>query len=347
MADPHFYSATGPYKLSEIAEMLGGELVDVERDRDLLLSDLAPLGRAQEGMISFFGSPKYRELFERSQASACLVPAEMDLADFKESGKAFVKVDNVERRFADLADHFYPVLFKPDGVSEGAHIHETAKLEEGVTVKPGAVVSEGAEVGAGSFIGPNCVVGPNVKLGRNCILQASVTLMFCFVGDHVMIGPGSTVGSDGYGFSNGPDGHRKIPQLGRVIIQDWVEIGANSSIDRGAGEDTVVGEGTKIDNLVHVAHNCKIGRHCLLAGCVGLSGSTVVGDFVVFGGQAATAGHLTIDSHTMLAARSGVIKDVKGGGLYGGFPLKPYKDWRKEVAAIQLLIREKLKEKKK
>jgi UDP-3-O-[3-hydroxymyristoyl] glucosamine N-acyltransferase len=230
-------------------------------------------------------------------------------------------------------------MFDAHGVSPGANVHPLARLEENVTVDPGAVIGPRAEIGAGAVIGPNAVIGPDVRIGRMSAVGAGATVSNALIGDRVIIHPGVRIGQDGFGFAMGPRGHLKVPQIGRVIIQDDVEIGANSTIDRGANRDTIIGEGTKIDNLVQIAHNVVIGRHCVVVSQVGISGSTELGDFVVVAGQAGITGHLRIGMGAQIGAQSGVMADVPPGARMGGSPAKNAREWLKGVAALDRLVK--------
>jgi UDP-3-O-[3-hydroxymyristoyl] glucosamine N-acyltransferase len=222
-------------------------------------------------------------------------------------------------------------------VSPGAHVHPQARLEDGVRIDPGAVVGPGAEIGAGTVLGPNAVIGPNVRIGRDCSIGAGATLTHALVGNRVIVHPGARIGQDGFGFAMGAGGHIKVPQVGRVIIQDDVEIGANTTIDRGASRDTVVGEGTKIDNLVQIAHNVVIGRHCVIVSGVGISGSTTLEDYVVLGGQVGVVGHLRIGMGSQIAGSSNVNRDVPPGSRWGGTPAKPVRTWFREMTTLARL----------
>jgi UDP-3-O-[3-hydroxymyristoyl] glucosamine N-acyltransferase len=228
-------------------------------------------------------------------------------------------------------------MFAATGVSPGSFIHPTARLEHGVVVDPSAVVGPGAEIGAGTVIGPHSVIGPQTRVGRDCSISANVSVMHALLGNRVVLHPGVRVGQDGFGYAMGPKGHRKVPQVGRVIIQDDVEIGANTTVDRGASRDTIIGEGTKIDNLVQIAHNVVIGRHCVIVSQVGISGSTTLEDFVVLGGQVGVIGHVTIGTGAQIAASSNVSTDVPPGVRWGGTPAKPMREWFREVTAVKLL----------
>jgi UDP-3-O-[3-hydroxymyristoyl] glucosamine N-acyltransferase len=216
-------------------------------------------------------------------------------------------------------------------------VHPTARLESGVTIDPGAVIGPRAEIGTGTVIGAGTVVGPNVHIGRDCAIAPNVSIIHALIGDRVIIHPGCRIGQDGFGYLMGAAGHLKVPQIGRVIIQDDVEIGANTTIDRGAMSDTVIGEGTKIDNLVQIAHNVLIGRHCVLASQTGISGSAVIGDNVMMGGQVGIADHVTIGAGAALGAKAGVMHDVPAGARWVGAPAKPVKQFFREIAALERL----------
>jgi UDP-3-O-[3-hydroxymyristoyl] glucosamine N-acyltransferase len=222
------------------------------------------------------------------------------------------------RAFVAVAQALYPSALRPSslfaasGVSAGAHVHPTARLESGVTIDPAAVIGPGVEIGSGTVIAPTAVIGPHVRIGRDCVIGAGATIVHALIGDRVVIHAGARIGQDGFGYLPGPRGHGKVPQVGRVIIQDGVEIGANTTIDRGAIRDTVIGEGTKIDNLVQIAHNVEIGRHCV-----------------------------TIGSGAMLAAGSGVMSHVPAGAKWGGSPAGPAREWLKGVAAVRRLANRK------
>jgi UDP-3-O-[3-hydroxymyristoyl] glucosamine N-acyltransferase len=215
----------------------------------------------------------------------------------------------------------------------------SARLEPGVVVDPGAVVGPGAQIGAGTIIGANVVIGPDTRVGRHCSIGPNTTIACALIGDHVIIHPGAHIGQDGFGFALGANGHLKVPQVGRVIIQDRVEIGAGSTIDRGANRDTIIGEGTKIDNLVQIGHNVVIGRHCVLVSQSGVSGSCVVEDFAALGGQAGLAGHLHVGAGAQIAAAAGVMNDVPAGERWGGAPAQPLREFFREVAAVKRLAK--------
>lgn len=218
-----------------------------------------------------------------------------------------------------------------------AHVDPTAILEPGCIVEPGAVIGPEAQIGAHTRIGAGAVIGRRVTIGRRCAIGARAVITNALIGNAVIIHPGAAIGQDGFGFAMSPRGHLKVPQIGRVIIQDNVEIGANTTIDRGALRDTIIGEGTKIDNLVQIGHNVVIGRHCVIVAQVGISGSTVLEDFVVMGGQAGCVGHITIGAGAQIAGNSGLATSVPRGERWGGSPARPFKVWARETALLKRL----------
>jgi UDP-3-O-[3-hydroxymyristoyl] glucosamine N-acyltransferase len=307
------------------------------------IRDVAPLDRARPGDLVFLDNPKYVEQLERTRASACLIGERY--AKKVPAGVVALVAREPYRACALVAAKIYPeaarpfALFEAHGVSPGVQIHPSARLEADVAVDPGAVIGPRAEIGAGAVIGANAVIGPDVRIGRMSAVGAGATIFNALIGDRVIIHPGARIGQDGFGFAMGPRGHLKVPQIGRVVIQDDVEIGANCTLDRGANRDTIIGEGTKIDNLVQIAHNVVIGRHCVIVSQVGISGSTELSDFVVVGGQAGITGHLRIGMGAQIAAQSGVMADVDPGAKMGGSPAKNSRDWLKGVAAVDRLVK--------
>jgi UDP-3-O-[3-hydroxymyristoyl] glucosamine N-acyltransferase len=249
--------------------------------------------------------------------------------------------NSAQNAFAAALNLFYPEnMLAP--WSQKAAIDPTAKIGSGVTLAPGVVVGPNVEIGERTRIGPNAVIGRGVSIGRDCEVGSNVTITNSYIGDNVTIFPGTQIGQPGFGFVSSAKGHIKIPQIGRVIVQDKVEIGACSAIDRGAIGDTVIGEGTKIDNLVQIGHNTHIGRHCIIVSQVGISGSCEIGDFVVMGGQAGIADHAIIGDGTRLAARTGVMPGILPPGRdYGGAPARPVKDWLRESIVLARLARAK------
>ncbi len=335
MADPRFFNRQGPFTLGQIASICDGTLAE-GTNAEALINDVGALAEAEPGSVSFFLNPKkYGEALSATKADAVIVHA--DQAARVPDGKAVILADNPHKAYALTAQAFYPRGESAPGISPHAVIDDSATLGEGLTIAPGVVVEAGAEIGDGTVIGANTVVGRNVKIGRDCWFGPQVSLSHCLIGDRVVIHTGARIGQDGFGFAIDLAGHVGLPQLGRVIIQDGVNIGANSCVDRGAGEDTVIGEGSYIDNLVQIGHNCTIGRHCAISGHVGLSGSVVLGDYVAIGGGAGLADHVTIGTGAQVGARAGVMRDVEPGTQVLGIPAMPIRQFFRQVAALNKL----------
>jgi UDP-3-O-[3-hydroxymyristoyl] glucosamine N-acyltransferase len=343
MSTPFFFRRGQGLSLRDVATMVGGAPPE-GADLDLRINGIAPLDRAGPNDLSFLDNPKYVALAATTAAGICLtterfartLPPRVCALHVREPYRALVEVAR-----ALFPDALRPSsLFDAAGILPGAHVHPSARLENGVTVDPGAVIGARAEIGGGTVIGAGAVIATGVRIGRDCSIGANASIMHALIGDRVIIHPGCAIGQDGFGFVRGPRGAHKVPQIGRVIIQDDVEIGANSTIDRGAIRDTVIGEGTKIDNLVQIAHNVWIGRHCLLAALVGLSGSSTLEDGVVMGGQVGVADHITVGPGAMVAAQSGLMNDVPAGGRWAGSPAKSAKQWFREIATLEALAKQ-------
>jgi UDP-3-O-[3-hydroxymyristoyl] glucosamine N-acyltransferase len=311
---------------------------------DRRIGNIAPLDSAVASDISFIDNAKYAAALKTTRAGACFVGPQFEAA--APAGPAVLITAEPYRAFVAVARALFPTALRPTSQFDAtgsntaaAHVHPTAWLESGVTVDPLAVIGPRAEIGAGTLIAAGAVIGPDVRIGRDCAVGAGATVQHALIGDRVIIHPGARIGQDGFGFLPGRQGHQKIPQTRRVIIQDNVEIGANTTIDRGSSRDTVIGEGTKIDNLVQIAHNVVIGRHCLIAGQAGLSGSVRVEDFVMMGGKVGIADHISVGSGAVLGAQSGVMSDVPAGARWVGSPAQPIRDFMKGVAALRRLVR--------
>ena len=322
MPDARFYEDLGPVSLADLATLTGSSLVG---DGSVAIRLAAPLARAGEGAVTFLSDRRYAAELKDTRASACFLAEAA--ADQAPKGCVALVTPRPQAAWAMAA----AALHRPRAHS-GEAIHPSAELEDGVVVSPGAVVGPGAKVGRGTVIGPNAVVGPGVAIGRDCRIGAGAYVGFALLGDRVQVMAGAVVGEAGFGATAGAGGIVDIPQLGRVILQDGVTVGANSCVDRGAWDDTVVGENTKIDNFVQIAHNVRMGRNCVAAAQTGISGSVTIGDGVAFGGRAGVADHVTIGDGAQIAAGSGVMKDVPAGETWGGYPAKPLRQWMREIA---------------
>jgi UDP-3-O-[3-hydroxymyristoyl] glucosamine N-acyltransferase len=319
--------------LSELARWIDGDIV---RGRlHLSFKGMAALDAAGPDDVSFLGNEKYHPQFLQTKAGAVIVPR-------GETGgpaeAALIAVDNPTLAFSTVVRHFAEATRKfTHGISPQASLDPTAVLDpEKIRVHPGAVIMAGAQVGDGTEVGPGCVIGENAVVGRDCLLMANSTVRErCILGDRVILQPGAVIGSDGFGYELVDGRHVKIDQVGIVEIGNDVEIGANTTIDRARFGKTVIGEGTKIDNLVQIGHNCVIGKHCLIVALVGIAGSTRLGDYVTVAGQVGMGGHVTVGDKATLAARTGVTSSLPGGQIYAGNPAQPLREEMKARANIR------------
>lgn len=335
MPDPKFFSRAGALSLKDISEITGASL-GPDASPDYMIRDVAPLDRAGPEHLGFLDNVKYRGDFRSTRAGACFVRPE--LAGEAPKGLRLLITATPYLAYARTAQRFYPEPELSGNISKNAIVHSTTKLGKGCTVDDGAVVKAGTVLGDFCHVGSHAVVGENVTIGDHTHVGANAVVSHALIGRHVRIYPGACIGQDGFGFAPGPDGHVKVPQLGRVIIEDHVEIGANTAIDRGSGPDTVIGQGTWIDNLVQVGHNVRIGKGCIIAAQTGIAGSTVIEDFAVMGGQVGITGHVVVGKGARLAAQSGIMGDVPPGAEYMGFPGRPRREFLKGVALLNRLI---------
>ncbi|MDO9413377.1 MAG: UDP-3-O-(3-hydroxymyristoyl)glucosamine N-acyltransferase [Pseudolabrys sp.] len=338
MSEPVFLRETRGLSTDEIVALTGAAAPQgAARARQIV--NVAPLDRASPTDIAFFDNKRFTAAAAATHAGVCLtsavlakeLPPRVTALVVKEPFKAFVKV----------ARTLFPQSLRPSslaapGAIASAHIDPTARLESGVTVEPGAVIGPRTEIGSGTIIGATAVIGTDVRIGRDCSIGSGAVLTNTLVGDRVIIHPGCHIGQDGFGFVMGAT-HQKVPQVGRVIIQDDVEIGAGTAIDRGGIRDTVIGEGTKIDNLVQIGHNVSIGRHCIVVAKSGIAGSSTLEDYVVLGASVGVVNDVTIGEGAQIAATSNVNGNVPPGARWGGTPAKPVKQWFREVMALERL----------
>jgi UDP-3-O-[3-hydroxymyristoyl] glucosamine N-acyltransferase len=321
--------------LSELAQWVDGDIV--RGGLDLSLTGIAALDMAGPHDVSFLGNEKYHGQFLETKAAAVIVPRGVNDGP---DGTALIAVDNPTLAFSVVVRHFAVIArtFAP-GIHPRAFVDPTATINpEKVCVHPGAVVMAGASVGDGTELGPNCVIGVDAVVGKECHIMANATVRErCVLGDRVTLQPGAVIGADGYGYEFSGGRHVKIDQVGIVELGDDVEIGANATIDRARFGKTIIGEGTKIDNLVQIGHNCVIGKHCLVVALCGISGSVRLGNYVTMAGQVGTVGHITIGDKATLTGRAGVTTNLAGGEVYSGRPAKPFREEMKLRANVRRL----------
>ncbi len=335
MEHPGFFERAGPFPLVDVAKATGAEIA-AGANAHLLIDDVRPLSEAGRNHVSFIDNKKYLGQLDATAAGACLVNPLLEQRI--PAGTIALVTRQPYHGFARALALFYPASMRPM-VALGARVpvDPSARLEEGVIVEPGAVIGPEAEIGRGTRIAAGAVVGARCTIGRDSFIGPQATVTHALIGDRVIIHAGVRIGQDGFGFAMGRDGHLKVPQIGRVIIQDDVEIGANTTIDRGALKDTIIGEGSKIDNLVQIGHNVVVGRHCVIVAQSGIAGSAELGDFVVMGGQAGIIGHIKIGNGAQIAGTSHPTHDVPAGARYFGTPAKPFREAAREQALIKRL----------
>lgn len=318
MPDSTFHRRAAAMKLADIATLTQSEIAKGS-DPAYVLEDVGALDTANGKSLSFLDNLKFKDQFSKTKAGACIVRPE--LANLAPKGVNILLSKTPYKAYALAAQKFYPAPKPETLIAKSAVIDPSAKLGKGCVVEAGAYI------------------GPNVQIGDDCRIGANAVITHAIIGDRANIYPGVCIGHEGFGFAPDPKGHVKVPQLGRVVIGDNVEIGANSTIDRGAMSDTVIGSGTWLDNMVHIAHNVKIGSGCMIAAQVGIAGSAIIGDFVAMGGQVGISGHLNIGKGARIAAKSGVTKDIPPGAEYMGYPAMPMKRFLRGVALLNRLIK--------
>jgi UDP-3-O-[3-hydroxymyristoyl] glucosamine N-acyltransferase len=339
MADPRFFRNAGALSLRRLAE-IGDATLSEGADPAVLCAGVAPLDQAGPADVSFLDNRRYVDSFAASRAGACFVSP--DMACRAPPGMALLLTTRPYRAFALAAQAFYPAEAAASEISPFATIDPSARLGEGCEVAAGAVIEAAADIGAGCRIGPNAVIGRSVVIGTATSVGACASISHALIGSRVVIYPGVRIGQDGFGFAMDADGHVRLPQLGRVIVEDEVEIGANTTIDRGAGPDTVIGRGAMIDNLVQIGHNVRVGRGAVIVAQAGIAGSTVVGDFAVLAAKAGVAGHLRIGAGARIAANAGVMRDVEPGAEVVGSPAIPKRQFFRQQVMLARLAQGKV-----
>lgn len=338
MPDSRFFDSAGRMPLKNLVLLTGAKLrnqADALREVD----GVAPLDKAGASDLSFFDNRKYRNMFLTSEAGACFCrPEDAELAPMT---MAVLVHDNPYYAYAIAADALYPRPVVKNKISDQAIIHDTAKIGAACEIRAGAVIGPHAEIGSRCLIESNVVIDRGVTIGNDCRIGACASISHALIGNRVSIYAGARIGQDGFGYALSSKGHVKVPQLGRVIIGDDCEIGANTTIDRGAGPDTVIGRGCIIDNLVQIGHNVQLGQGCVLVAQSGIAGSTKLGNGVVIAAQGGVAGHLTLGDGSRVAAQSGVMRDIEPKHEVMGSPAMPRLQHLRQVAWLNRMVKQK------
>ena len=343
MTEYSFFAHTANLSVADIAALTGAEPCE-GADLSRRLTGIAPVDRAGADDLTFVAEAKFAAALKSTQAGAVLTSDRF--LRHAPDGVTVLRARKPYDAFVTVARKIYSNALRPTsafgtkGVAPGAVVHPSAELAPDVTVDPFAVIGPFAKIGSGTLIGAHAVIGEHVRIGSDCAIGAHCTITHAHLGDRVVIHPGCNIGQDGFGYVSSDEGHVKIPQVGRVVIHGDVEIGSGTRIDRGGMRDTVIGEGTKIDNLCQIGHNCVVGRHCIIVAQSGLSGSVTIEDFVVLGPRTGIIPHITVGKGATLASRSTVYDNVPAGEVWGGFPAKPKLQWMREVVALQKLAAE-------
>ena len=335
--DPRFFARSGPLALSRLAEAAGGTLVGAGSD-DLMLVGVAPLQTARPDQVSFLDNKRYAGALAASSAGAVILHP--DMQKHLPPGTIGIVTTEPYIGWARVAALFHPEAPANPGIHPSACVAADAELAEGCEIGPMVVIGAGARIGPRSRIGAQTVIGPAVEIGADARIDCHVSISHALIGNRVRLLPGVRLGQDGFGFAMGAHGFVSVPQLGRVVIEDDVDIGANTTIDRGSAQDTVIGAGTHIDNQVQIAHNVQIGRCCVIVAQVGISGSTTLEDFVVIAGQAGVIGHVRVGTRARVGAQAGVMADVEAGAEVVGSPAQNGRDFFRQMAYLRRITRD-------
>lgn len=344
--DSRFFARTGPHRLADVVRVAGGDAVLPEgtapQQGDLLLAGIAPLQVATMDTISFLDNRRYLGELKATRAGAVLVHPAM--ATHVPAGCVAIRTVQPYLAWARVAALFHPQPPLRPGIHPAAVVDPAAQVDPSAEIGPLAVVEAGAEIGPRCHIAPLAVIGAGVVLGADCRVGAGASVSHALIGARVYLYPGCRIGQEGFGFATSSQGFTTVPQLGRVVIGDDVEVGANSTIDRGSGHDTVIGAGSRLDNLVQIGHNVRLGRCCVIVAQSGISGSSELGDFVQLGGQAGLAGHLHIGAGARIGAQAGVIGNVPAKSEVAGSPARPAREYFREYAVMRRLAKRELAE---
>ncbi|HET6182529.1 MAG TPA: UDP-3-O-(3-hydroxymyristoyl)glucosamine N-acyltransferase [Acetobacteraceae bacterium] len=335
-ADTRFYARTGPHGLEAVERASAGRIVRAPDPKALFVS-LAPLGAAGPTHVSFADSRRHAEALRATLAGAVLVGPELEEA--APPGTAVILCEHPALAWKRVAELFHPLPPLRPGIHASAVVDPAAQVDPSAEIGPLCVVGPSAEIGPRCRLGPGAIIGAGVVVGPDCRIGPSASVSHALIGARVVLHAGVRVGQAGFGLATGGEGLSTLPQLGRVLIEDDVEVGANSTIDRGALADTVIGAGSRLDNLVQIGHNVRLGRCCVIVAQAGISGSTVLGDFVVVAAQAGLTGHLSIGDRARIGAQAGVMRNVEAGADVVGSPAMPVRAFFRQVALLQKLVR--------
>lgn len=338
MVDTAFYINKGPLTLQKISELTGAQLDDSSKSMTVI-HNIAVLSKAGAGDICFFYDKKAKEKASQIKATACITTEE--LAPFVPENVIKLISSDAKRAFLKLNMAMYDEKERGFGIAESAKISASAKLGKNCVIGENVVIEDGVVVGDDCFIEHGAVITNNCKIGNNCRIGVNAKVSFCEMGNGCYIFAGAQIGNDGFGFMMIDGKHQRIPQLGRIIIGNDVEVGANACIDRGALDDTIIGDGCRIDNLVQIAHNDIMGRGCIVVSQTGIAGSCTFGDYVVCGGQTGFADHLNVGSGAQIGAQSGVMQDIEPGAVMMGYPAQPIKDFMRQTVYLKKALKNK------
>lgn len=340
MSESRFYQNLGPFKLEKISSIIGISLSDSESN--ILIHNVKSLKEATNNDITFLSNEKYTSLVTNSKAAACLVP--LDFVAENATKTILLRVNNPYYSYALLVDLFYSSAKQTkEWIAPSAFIAKSAKIGKNCYIGHNVVIEENVEIGDDSVIQSGSLIDYGVKIGHHARIDSNVSISYSIIGDDVVILPGARIGSDGFGFATYQGVHKKIYHTGLVLIGNNVEIGANSTIDRGSMKNTIIEDLCRIDNLVQVAHNAHIKKGTILVAQVGIAGSSIIGSYCALGGQVGVAGHITIANNVQIAGQGGVIQDIKESGIMGGTPAVPIRDWHKQTIILKKLINAKKK----
>lgn len=337
MTDKRFFRPEGPFTLGQIADYLGASRALFEQaSANLLVRDLAELATASDGDLSLFSDTRHAAALASCHAG--VVVTSEKLSAYPHNGIVFLLSENPRLTFARIGAMFYPRGPTIGRIHSSAIVSSSALIGEGVDIAARATIGGDAVIGARCRIGANSVIAEGVVLGEDCCIGANTTISHALIGNGVVVATNCSIGGEGFGFVKGPMGPIKVLQIGRVILEDGVEIGSNCAVDRGSLGDTVIGAMTMLDNFVQIGHNVRIGRACMIAGQAGVAGSTTIGDCVMVGGAASISDHLTIGTGAKIAGKSGVMRNVEPGETVAGYPAVPVRQWHRQTAALATLV---------